>query len=91
MAAIEGRDPYEDFGTINEELKQYNLRLLERPMIVAANKMDMPQAEENLQKFKEKAGDIPIYPISAYTRQGIRELLFAIADELEKARGVSAV
>ncbi len=85
MAAIEGRDPYEDFVTINEELKQYNLRLLDRPMIVAANKMDMPQAEENLQKFKEKAGDIPIYPISAYTRQGIRELLFAIADELEKA------
>lgn len=85
MAAMEGRDPYEDFVTINEELKQYNLRLLERPMIVAANKMDMPQAEENLQKFKEKAGDIPVYPISAFTRQGIRELLFAIADELERA------
>ena len=85
MAAMEGRDPYEDFVTINEELKQYNLRLLERPMIIAANKMDMPEAEENLRKFKEKVGDIPVYPISAYTREGVRELLFAIADSLKNA------
>ena len=82
---MEGRDPYDDFVKINEELKQYNLRLLERPMIVAANKMDMPGAEENLAKFKEKVGEIPVYPISAYTRQGIRELLFAIADILATA------
>lgn len=85
IAGVEGRDPYDDFVKINEELKQYNLRLLERPMIVAANKMDMPGAEENLAKFKEKVGDIPVYPISAYTRQGIRELLFAIADILATA------
>lgn len=85
IAGVEGRDPYDDFVKINEELKQYNLRLLERPMIVAANKMDMPGAEENLAKFKEKVGEIPVYPISAYTRQGIRELLFAIADMLATA------
>ncbi len=85
IAGVEGRDPYDDFVKINEELKQYNLRLLERPMIVAANKMDMPGAEENLAKFKEKVGEIPVYPISAYTRQGIRELLFAIADILATA------
>lgn len=85
MAAIEGRDPYEDFLTINEELAQYQMRLTERPMIIAANKMDMPQAEENLQKFKERLkADIPIYPISAATKMGVRELLFAIADTLEK-------
>ena len=53
MSGIEGRDPYEDYLTINEELKQYNLRLTERPQIIVANKMDMPDAEENLRLFKE--------------------------------------
>jgi GTP-binding protein len=85
MAAIEGRDPYEDYLVINEELKQYNLRLTERPQIIVANKMDMPNAEENLKVFKEKLQeDVPIFPISALTRKGLRELLFAIADLLEK-------
>lgn len=84
MGAVEGRDPYQDFLTINKELKEYNLRLTERPMVIAANKMDMPGAEENLEKFKEQLQeDIPIFPISAVTQSGIRELLFAIADTLE--------
>ncbi|MEL4030465.1 GTPase ObgE [Caldifermentibacillus hisashii] len=84
MGAVEGRDPYQDFLTINKELKEYNLRLTERPMMIAANKMDMPGAEENLEKFKEQLQeDIPIFPISAVTQSGIRDLLFAIADTLE--------
>jgi len=84
MAAVEGRDPFEDYMTINEELKEYNLRLTERPQIIVANKMDMPNAEENLQLFKEKLQeDYPIFPISAVTRKGLRDLLFAIADQLE--------
>ncbi|MCU9613999.1 GTPase ObgE [Caldibacillus lycopersici] len=84
MGAVEGRDPYQDFLTINEELKQYNMRLTERPVVIAANKMDMPEAEENLQKFKEQLKeDIQIFPISAITKEGIRELLFAVADLLE--------
>lgn len=84
MGAVEGRDPYQDFLTINKELREYNLRLTERPMMIAANKMDMPGAEENLEKFKEQLQeDIPIFPISAVTQSGIRELLFAIADTLE--------
>ncbi|MCF2646697.1 GTPase ObgE [Niallia sp. Sow4_A1] len=84
MAATEGRDPYEDYVTINNELQEYNLRLLERPQIIVANKMDMPDAEENLQAFREKLqDDYPIFPISAITRSGLRELLFAIADKLE--------
>ncbi len=84
MGAVEGRDPYQDFFTINKELREYNLRLTERPMMIAANKMDMPGAEENLEKFKKQLQeDIPIFPISAVTQSGIRELLFAIADTLE--------
>ncbi|MBD1381211.1 GTPase ObgE [Metabacillus arenae] len=85
MSSLEGRDPYEDYVTINEELKEYNLRLTERPQIIVANKMDMPQAEENLQIFKEKLEDEhKIFPISAITREGVRELLFEIASALEK-------
>lgn len=84
MASMEGRDPYEDYLTINRELKEYNLRLTERPQIIVANKMDMPEAEENLQKFKEQLQeDYPIFPVSAITRQGLRELLFAVADKIE--------
>jgi len=85
MAATEGRDPFEDYLTINRELKEYNLRLTERPQIIVANKMDMPDAEENLEKFKEQLGeDYPIFPISALSRKGLRELLFAVADKLEE-------
>jgi GTP-binding protein len=85
MAAIEGRDPYEDYLTINKELEEYNLRLTERPQIIVANKMDMPEAEENLQKFKEHLQeDFPIFPISALSRKGLRELLYAIADKIEE-------
>ncbi|MBN8191116.1 GTPase ObgE [Bacillus sp. NTK074B] len=84
MSGMEGRDPYEDYLTINEELKQYNLRLTERPQIIVANKMDMPDAEENLEIFKEKMQeDYPVFPISAVTRQGLSELLYAVADKVE--------
>jgi GTPase len=85
MASMEGRDPYEDYITINKELEQYNLRLTERPQIIVANKMDMPEAEENLAEFKKKLEeDYPIFPISAVTRKGLRELLFAIADKVSE-------
>lgn len=84
MAGVEGRDPYEDYITINSELKEYNLRLMERPQIIVANKMDLPEAEENLAIFRDKIEeDFPIFPISAVTRQGLREVLFAIADLVE--------
>ena len=86
MSGMEGRDPYEDYLTINEELKQYNLRLTERPQIIVANKMDMPDSEENLKAFKEKVGpEMKVFPISAISRQGLQELLFAVADLLEVA------
>ncbi|WP_394174521.1 GTPase ObgE [Guptibacillus hwajinpoensis] len=84
MSGMEGRDPYEDYLKINDELKQYKMRLMERPQIIVANKMDLPDSAENLELFKEKLEeDYPIYPISAVTRQGIQEVLFEIADKLE--------
>ncbi|WP_368505494.1 GTPase ObgE [Alkalihalophilus sp. As8PL] len=85
MSALEGRDPYEDYLKINEELKQYNMRLLERPQLVVANKMDMPDSEENLKVFKEKLeDDVQVFPISTITRQGLRDLLLTIADKIEQ-------
>ncbi|MDH6363178.1 GTP-binding protein [Enterococcus sp. PF1-24] len=92
MSGMEGRDPYDDYLAINKELAEHNLRLLERPQIIVANKMDMPDAEENLVLFKEKivaekmdefADDIPIFAISGVTRKGIDNLLNAAADLLE--------
>ncbi|WCK53631.1 GTPase ObgE [Aneurinibacillus sp. Ricciae_BoGa-3] len=85
MSGTEGRDPYDDYVQINEELKLYNKHLEDKPQIVAANKMDIPEAEENLAAFRAKVGpDVPVFPISSATRQGIRELLFAVADKLDE-------
>jgi GTPase len=83
MAGVDGRDPYEDYLQINQELKLYNLKLEDRPQIVAANKMDVPEAQENLQRFKEQLPDIQVFEISAATRQGVQELMYAIGDLLE--------
>ncbi len=84
MAAIEGREPYEDYITINKELEEYNEKLIHLPQIIVANKMEMPDAAQNLIKFKEKMDeDIRIFEVSALTRQGLREVVYAIADMLE--------
>ncbi|WP_096201447.1 GTPase ObgE [Bacillus sp. FJAT-45350] len=85
MSGLEGRDPYEDYTKINEELREYNLRLLERPQIIVANKMDMPDSEEHLKQFKEQLEDgVPVFPISAITKQGLRDLLLAVVDKVEE-------
>ncbi|WP_127541097.1 GTPase ObgE [Paenibacillus illinoisensis] len=88
MSGSEGRDPFEDWVKINEELKLYNPVLAERPQIVAANKMDMPESEENLEQFMQKVRevqpDIEIMPISSLTRKGIQELLYRAADLLDQ-------
>jgi GTP-binding protein len=85
MAGSEGRDPYEDYLKINEEMKQYREDLINRPQIIAANKMDLPEAEDHLELFKEQIGkDVPVYPISAATGQGVKELLFAVSRLLDQ-------
>lgn len=83
MASDEHRDPYEDYQIINKELESYNPSLLLRPQIIVANKMDLPDAEANLKRFKEKVKSLDIIPISAYTRSNLNELLYKIADVLD--------
>ncbi|MDE6952567.1 MAG: GTPase ObgE [Erysipelotrichales bacterium] len=85
MGGTEGRDPYEDYLAINKELEEYKYRLLERPQIIIANKMDEENAEQNLQKFKEQLGDdIPVFPVIALIQEGVDLPLYAIADLLDK-------
>lgn len=85
MSGSEGRNPYEDYVTINKELGEYEYRLLERPQIIVANKMDGDEAEENLKKFQEKLGDQKVFPIIAPIHEGIDAVLYAVADALETA------
>ena len=78
IAGSEGRDPLADYDAILKELEAYG-DLKNRPMIVVANKMDLPGAEENLKRLRDKlAGTgIDIYPVSAATRQNFDALLYA--------------
>ena len=86
MGAVDGHDPYEDYVTINKELGEYQYRLLERPQIVVANKMDEDGAEENLVRFKKQVGeDVKIFPISAIIHDGVDQVLYAVADALATA------
>jgi len=89
MSATDGRDPFDDWIKINNELKLYNEKLAERPQIIAVNKMDMPQSAENYELFLDQLKehdadqDHVIVPISSLTRDGIQELLYKAADLLQ--------
>lgn len=92
MSGIEGTDPYTQYRKILDELQQYDETILNRPQIVVPTKMDMPDSEENLAKFrKEIATDsgLPIQPeivpISSITRDGVKDLMRLTADMLATA------
>jgi len=85
MSGSEGRDPFEDYKVINNELSTYKYNLLARPQIIIANKMDLPNASENLELFKEQLKeDYLIIPVSAVTKENINELVYKTADLLDK-------
>lgn len=89
-SGLEGRDPLEDFSKINEELKLYSEKLVNKPQIVACNKMDIPEAEANYsrvaEELREKGYDV--FPISAATREGISPLMDRVYNLLEKLKDV---
>ena len=86
-ASTEGRDPVEDIYAINKELEAYNTEIAKRPQVIAANKIDMIYAEDDpISRIKaefEPKG-IPVYAISAFSGQGLRELLYDINNRLEQ-------
>ena len=83
MGAFEGRDPLVDYEMIKKEIASYSDKLARKPEIVIANKMDLPQASENLKRFKEKYSDIKVVEISALNNEGIDDALVKLADVLE--------
>ena len=83
MSAFEGRDPIEDYRIINKELENFNKKIMDKPQIVIANKMDMPDSLENLERFKKEI-ECEIYPISAETGEGLDKVLIKLADMLDK-------
>ena len=83
MSGIEGRNPYDDFVTINKELEKFSSKLIKKPMIVIANKMDIEESKKNLEEFKKKV-DCDIYEISAINGEGLNALLTHLADKVEE-------
>jgi len=87
MSGSEGRDPFQDYQVINNELASYKFDLMKRPQIIIANKMDLPEAETQLELFKEQLEeDILIIPISAATNMNIQEMLYKTADLLDATK-----
>lgn len=78
ISGIEGRDAFEDFVKINEELKKYSVKLWDRPQIVVANKADMLYDEEVYEDFKKKVNELgfdKVYKMSAATKSGVDEII----------------
>ncbi len=85
IAAIEGRNPIEDFNKINEELSKFSQKLSTKKQIILANKMDLLWDTESFQEFKayvEKQGHT-VYPLSVILNDGIKELLFNTWDAIQ--------
>lgn len=83
MGSFEGRDPINDYEIITSEIKAHKMKLEQKDVIVVANKMDLPDAQENLKKFKEKYPNLKVMEISTLTKQGIEELLLVTADYID--------
>ena len=88
-ASTEGRDPVADIKAINEELRAYNPELLKRPQVIAANKIDAIYTDDEtenpvdvIKKAFEPEG-IKVYPISAVTGRGLKELLYYVRELLD--------
>src|SRR5665648_515176 len=83
ISGSEERDPLEDLRLIQEELRLYSADLALRPVVIVANKMDIPGAEDQLERLKEAVGDsCEIFPVSAANGEGLKVLMYRIADVL---------
>ncbi|MBQ0058830.1 MAG: GTPase ObgE [Lachnospiraceae bacterium] len=86
-ASFDGRDPVEDVYAIHKELEKYNASIMNKPIVIAANKIDAVYAEDDdpVKRVKEtfEAEGYQVFPISAATGQGLKELLYAVQHLLE--------
>lgn len=85
VSGVEGRDPVEDFYTINEELKKYSEKLSTRKQIIVANKMDIMQDDKGLKELEAlaKKENLELYKISGVTGEGVTELLNRVSEVLK--------
>ncbi len=81
ISGFEGRDPVSDYKAINQELKEYSKLVAKKPQVIALNKIDLGPAKENLKRFK-KAIKKEVFPISALNKQGLEELIDAVAKKI---------
>jgi GTP-binding protein len=81
ISGLAGRDPLEDYDTINRELQAFDAELAAKPQIVAANKMDLAEARERFPVVRDQlaARGVTLWPISAATGEGINELIREVA------------
>lgn len=91
MSGQEGRDPYADWCTVHEELRLYDATLLEKPSLIVANKMDLPESTDGLAQFQaqwqtNQQGECRIFPVSAATQTGVQDVLWAMARLLQTHR-----
>lgn len=84
MGAVEGRNPNEDFKAIRKELENYDEKLIQKPHIVIANKMDIDGAEENLEKFKTEFPEEKVFAISAVLEDGLDDLMEELCKMVEE-------
>lgn len=86
-SGLEGRDPVADWEAINEELRLYRPELARRPQLVAANKMDLQESRDNVNRLEEAVRGVggTLFPISAAAGDGVKELMFAAWQALQDA------
>ena len=84
MGAFEGRDPLEDYRIIRKEVEAYDDKLARKPELIIANKMDLPDAKENLKRFKEAYPELPVVEVTAMNAEGTEEMIIKLADMLEQ-------
>ena len=90
VAGSEGRSPVEDLQNLRKEIDLYDPMLSSRPWLIVANKMDLPNAKENLESLREKFSKIRIVPISAANGEGIDTLKKALAERMTGDQDISA-
>ena len=84
MGAFEGRDPINDYEIIRKEIESYSKKLASKKELIIANKMDLPDASDNLAKFKKKYPDKDIIELSAIDKKGLEDMIIKLADILDK-------
>jgi GTP-binding protein len=88
VSEASGRDPVEDFDVVRRELMLFDRALLDRPQIVAANKMDVLGDQGRLDRLRARSGELgmPLFAVSAVTGDGVRALLEAMWQRIAEAR-----